>query len=63
MKEFLQFVARQLVKNPNEVDVQETSGDMVSMLELRVAQEASNCQMLWIRHHQAASLGFCMPLH
>jgi uncharacterized protein len=39
MKEFLQFLARQLVKNPNEVDVRETSGDMVSMLELRVAQE------------------------
>jgi hypothetical protein len=32
--EFLEFWARQLVKNPNEVDVLETSGDVVSMLEL-----------------------------
>ena len=39
MKEFLQFLARQLVKNPNEVDVQETSGDIVSILQLRVAKE------------------------
>jgi hypothetical protein len=37
--EFLQFWARQLVKNPNEVDVRETSGDVVSMLELPVAEE------------------------
>ncbi len=39
MKEFLQFVAEQLVNNPSEVDVRETSGDMVSILELRVAKE------------------------
>ena len=39
MKEFLQFVAQQLVNNPSEVDVRETSGDMVSILELRVAEE------------------------
>ena len=39
MKEFLQFVAQQLVNNPSEVDVRETPGDMVSMLELRVAEE------------------------
>jgi predicted RNA-binding protein YlqC (UPF0109 family) len=39
MKEFLQFLARRLVENPNEVDVQETSGDIVSILQLRVAKE------------------------
>jgi len=39
MKDFLQFLARQLVNNPSEVDVQETSGDIVSILQLRVAKE------------------------
>jgi uncharacterized protein len=39
MKEFLQFVSQRLVNNPNEVDVQETSGDNVSILQLRVAIE------------------------
>jgi predicted RNA-binding protein YlqC (UPF0109 family) len=39
MKEFLQFVAQQLVANPNEVDVRETSGGDISLLELRVAKE------------------------
>jgi hypothetical protein len=39
MKEFLQFVAQQLVNKPSEVDVRETSSGMISMLELRVAKE------------------------
>jgi uncharacterized protein len=39
MKEFLQFVAQQLVNNPNAVQVSETQGDMASILELRVAKE------------------------
>ena len=39
MRELLQFVAQQLVANPDEVDVRETSGDLVSILELRVAKE------------------------
>jgi predicted RNA-binding protein YlqC (UPF0109 family) len=39
MKEFLQFVAQQLVNNPDAVDVRETRGDTVSVLELRVAKE------------------------
>ncbi len=39
MKEFLQFVAQQLVNKPSEVDVQETFGGMISILELRVAKE------------------------
>ena len=39
MKEFLQFVAQQLVNNPNAVEVRETRGDTASILELRVAKE------------------------
>jgi predicted RNA-binding protein YlqC (UPF0109 family) len=39
MKEFLQFVAQQLVNNPDAVDVRETQGDTASILELRVAKE------------------------
>jgi predicted RNA-binding protein YlqC (UPF0109 family) len=39
VKEFLQFVAQQLVANSDEVDVRETSGGLVSILELRVAKE------------------------
>ena len=39
MKELLQFLAQQLVNNPNEVDVRETSGNLISILELRVAKE------------------------
>ena len=39
MKEFIQFVAQQLVNNPDKVNVREISGDMVSILELRVAKE------------------------
>jgi predicted RNA-binding protein YlqC (UPF0109 family) len=39
MKEFLQFVAQQLVNNPDAVDIRETQGDTASILELRVAKE------------------------
>ena len=39
MKEFLQFVAQQLVNNPDAVDVRETRGDTASVFELRVAKE------------------------
>jgi uncharacterized protein len=39
MKEFLQFVAQQLVTNPNAVQVREMRGDTASILELRVAKE------------------------
>ena len=39
MKVFLQFVAQQLVNNPDAVDVRETQGDTASILELRVAKE------------------------
>ena len=39
MKELVQFLARQLVNNPDAVDVQEVRGDTASVLELRVAKE------------------------
>jgi uncharacterized protein len=39
MRELLQFIAQQLVNNPNAVEVRETRGDTVSILELRVAKE------------------------
>ncbi len=39
MKELVQFLAQQLVNNPNEVEVKETQGDTASVLELRVARE------------------------
>ena len=39
MKELVQFLAQQLVNNPDEVDVKETQVDTASVLELRVAKE------------------------
>ena len=39
MKELVQFLARQLVNNPDAVEVKETPGDTASVLELRVAKE------------------------
>jgi uncharacterized protein len=39
MKELVQFLARQLVNNPDAVEVKEVHGDTVSVLELRVAKE------------------------
>jgi predicted RNA-binding protein YlqC (UPF0109 family) len=39
MKELVQFLAQQLVTNPESVDVKETQGDTASVLELRVAKE------------------------
>jgi len=39
MKEFLEFLAQRLVANPKAVDVRETSGGFISILELRVAKE------------------------
>ncbi len=39
MKELVQFLAQQLVNNPDAVDVKETQGDTASVLELRVAKE------------------------
>jgi predicted RNA-binding protein YlqC (UPF0109 family) len=39
MKELVQFLARQLVNNPDAVEVKEAHGDTASVLELRVAKE------------------------
>ena len=39
MKELVQYVARQLVNNPEAVEVKETLGDTASVLELKVAKE------------------------
>ena len=39
MKELVQFLARQLVNNPDAVEVKEANGDTASVLELRVAKE------------------------
>ena len=39
MKELVEFLAQQLVNNPEAVDVKETQGDTASVLELRVAKE------------------------
>jgi predicted RNA-binding protein YlqC (UPF0109 family) len=39
MKELVQFLAQQLVNNPNAVEVKETQRDTASVLELRVAKE------------------------
>jgi uncharacterized protein len=39
MKEIVQFLARQLMNNPEAVEVKEAHGDTASVLELRVAKE------------------------
>jgi KH domain len=39
VKDLVQFVARQLVNNPDAVEVSETQGATGSILELRVAKE------------------------
>ena len=39
MKELVQFIAQQLVNNPDAVEVKETQGETASVLELRVAKE------------------------
>jgi len=39
MKELVVFLAKQLVNNPDAVEVKETLGDTASVLELHVAKE------------------------
>jgi predicted RNA-binding protein YlqC (UPF0109 family) len=39
MKELVQFLVRQLVNNPDAVEVRETPGDSASVIEVRVAKE------------------------
>lgn len=39
MKELVQYLARQLVNNPDAVEVTETQGETASVVELKVAKE------------------------
>ena len=39
MKELVRLLAQQLVNNPDAVEVTETRGDSMTLLELRVAKE------------------------
>jgi len=39
MKELVTFLAKQLVSNPDAVEVTETQGENASVLELKVAKE------------------------
>jgi uncharacterized protein len=39
LKELIEFMARALVDNPDQVDVSEIEGEQTSVLELRVAKE------------------------
>jgi hypothetical protein len=39
LKELIEFVARALVDNPDQVDVAEIAGEQTVVLELRVAKE------------------------
>jgi hypothetical protein len=39
LKELIEFIARALVDNPDEVSVSEISGEQTIVLELRVAKE------------------------
>ncbi|MEA3296290.1 MAG: KH domain-containing protein [candidate division Zixibacteria bacterium] len=38
MKEFVEFIAKYLVDNPDQIDVNEISGSRTTVYELRVAQ-------------------------
>ncbi len=39
MKELVEYLARQLVSNPDAVEVKETQGETASVLELKVAKD------------------------
>ncbi len=39
MKELVEYLARQLVSDPDSVEVKETQGDTASVLELKVAKD------------------------
>jgi len=39
MKELIEYIAKALVDNPDQVHVSEVSGDQTSVLELKVAKE------------------------
>jgi predicted RNA-binding protein YlqC (UPF0109 family) len=39
MKELIEFIAKSLVDNPNQVEVSEIEGEQTSVIELKVAKE------------------------
>lgn len=39
MKEFIEYIAKALVDNPEQVSVSEVNGDQTCVLELKVAKE------------------------
>jgi len=39
MKELIEFIAKSLVDNPEEVEVSEIEGEQTSVIELKVAKE------------------------
>lgn len=39
MKELVEFIAKSLVQNPDQVEVNEIQGDKTTIIELKVAQE------------------------
>jgi predicted RNA-binding protein YlqC (UPF0109 family) len=39
MKELIEYIAKALVDNPDQVQVSEVTGDQTSVLELKVAKE------------------------
>ncbi len=39
MKELIEYIAKALVDNPDQVQVSEVNGDQTSVLELKVAKE------------------------
>lgn len=39
MKELVEFIAKSLVENPDQVDINEIQGDRTTIIELKVAQE------------------------
>lgn len=39
MKELIEFIAKSLVENPEQVEVREVQGDRTTIIELKVAQE------------------------
>ena len=41
MKELVEYIAKSLVDNPDAVNVKETQGDSVTILEIRTAPEDS----------------------
>jgi len=39
MKELVEYIVKALVDNPNEVNISQTDGESVTIIEIRVAQD------------------------